>query len=687
MEREEAVMRNGMWIGVVLVVWTVQAAVPVFEMPARQMRHKILRDAFLQAVREGETAQMEELSRQGCALLPDDPTWRYNLACSLAYRQDKDPAFKVLEQAIELGFHDADAIAKDPDMKPLSGDPRFTLLLKKAEVLRKNPKPDTRRVIPPVAFAGSPATVSESNTVWNLDISCFQTFFELKRPLGTLTAQAGNYRGPASDLIRPWFEDNSASGNYGDFYVNRDRGHSLMVATNFPGLTPIVFAPEAKRVRADISIPNMLFPGPVVGNCSMSITKGAYWRSIPRMIQSDADHAMTASRLFLFNQSWFYPEHNDYDPENGDLFPANFPCYVISQGSSYSDQPFIKGFTAMMAALPQQTKSTLIQSGMLASTLQALFRRSLLTVKTDEDYLSGKAHPVVFNAQQLDVSAMVQAAHALTVEDIPPIVTLRVKEEQMPRPDIDYFDFRDERLFDTPFCIARVIRGMAYEKKIVVSATPVTVPKDRSCTFTWRLLQGDPEKVTIKPLTANGDTVELTVGYHGRYFPKDREGQVERLMTCRVDIACFARCADGRLYSMPSMVCFCYQPTESRVYRKDGTIQSVDYTNEHHLYEDPALSIAKGWKDLYMYDSDGKLTGWFRKRGTETQQFTYAGHRVLATDKDGRPTEAREVEYLPRQDGPEEIPPTLIQTDGTRLFSYSYKDEHDRIGTIKKVKD
>ncbi|MBP5320394.1 MAG: hypothetical protein J6334_05350 [Kiritimatiellae bacterium] len=673
-------MRMMRFMVVAALAFTVRAGVPVFEMPARQMRHKALREQFFQALRDGDAATMEVLCRQGCALLPDDPTWRYNLACSLARKMNKEEAFKVLEEAIELGYQDHAAIAKDPDMKPLAGDSRFLLLLKKAELLRKNPKPDAKRIHPTEVVMGSPATVSAANTFWNLDLSCFQTLFDLKRPEGTLAEAADQYRGPAANLVRPWFSDNTASGNYGDFYVNRDRGHSKLVATNYPGLTPILYAPEAKKSNADISIPNMFFPGPVIGNSSMSITKGAFWRSIPRMIQSEPELVATAGQFYLNNQMWVFPEHEDYDPEMGDLFPANFPCYVVSQGSSYSDLPFVKGFTSMLAAFRPETEAELVKNVMLAPTLQALFRRSLMTVKSDEDYLSGKAHPVVFNALNLDVPAMVTAAHDLKVDEIPPMVVLRVKEEAAPRPDIDYFDFRDERLFDSPFCIARIVRGTAYEKKIVVSAAAVTLPRGQTCTFTWRLLQGDPQKVAIKPLVENGSTVELTVGYHGRYIPKDRDGRAGGLQTSRVDIGCFARCGKGKYLSMPGMVSFCYLPTEERVYRKDGQIQSVDYTNEHHLYEDPAIAIQKGWKDLYVYDDEGRLTGWFRKRGTETQQFSYAGHRVMETDDQGRPTEAREVEYLPRKDGPSDLPPTLIQVDTAKIYRYSYKDKEDRFG-------
>ena len=60
------------------------AVLSIWDYPARQPQHEMLRAEFVQAVRAGDTKKMEESSRKGTELLPDDPTWAYNLACSLA---------------------------------------------------------------------------------------------------------------------------------------------------------------------------------------------------------------------------------------------------------------------------------------------------------------------------------------------------------------------------------------------------------------------------------------------------------------------------------------------------------------------------------------------------------------------------------------------------------------------------
>ena len=166
-----------------------------------------------------------------------------------------------------------------------------------------------------------------------------------------------------------------ASGNFGDLYVNRDDGHSQLDVTNFPGLTPVVYGEEARPHKVHLGLPNTLFGQPVIGNSSMSMTTGPLWRSLPRTIVTDPFQPFVALRLYLNNQCWFYPEHRDHDPENGDLYPANTPYYVISQGSSFSDKPFMEAFAAAMAAFTPEVKRLLVTRQALVPTLQMIFAR------------------------------------------------------------------------------------------------------------------------------------------------------------------------------------------------------------------------------------------------------------------------------------------------------------------------
>ena len=654
------------------------AATNVFEMPLVYPRHLQLQQALAQSVRAGKTEEMDRICREGVALLPMDPTWQYNLACALAYRADKGAALAALDRAIERGFRDAKTILADTDLKQLAVLPRFAELVKKAEALSGKAVEGDVPVAQSTVFMGQPAEVTVSNTVWAFDGGSFKTFFALKnRDLKRLSAYVPEYHGPAAETIRGWMKEDSASGNFGDLYVNRDDGHSLLTVTNFPGLTPVVYSEEARRHNVHISLPNTAFDYPVIGNCSMSMVTGPYWRSLPRAVMSDPYQPIMAFRFYIGNQCWFYPEHTDFDPGTGDLFPANTPYWVISQGSSFSDKPFMEAFTAASAAFQPATKRALITRGLWAGTLQMIFRATQKTVKKPEDYLTGRAHPGVFDGANLDVEAMVRMAHALKPEEIPPLVALRTLKDAQPEMGVDYFDLRTEGLFDTPFSIARVVRSVARERKMTLQAA--AAPPQRDQKYLWVVLQGDDRKITLKPLNESASQVEITVLYHGTYRPAGVDGLPSPLQSSRVDIGCFIK--SGAYYSAPSFVSFYYLPNEERTYRDDGQVLSVDYSNAAHRYADPMLTMQKSWKDLYEYDAQGRLTGWYRMHsGGQPARFTYKGHKVLQSDRQNRPVKACAVQYLPRQAGVEGAPPSLTCVDTPRLFTYTYADDADKVG-------
>lgn len=660
-----------------------EAVTSVFEMPQVFPKHLQLQQRLILTVRAGRTEEMERVSREGVALMPNDANWRYNLACALAYRADKSEALAALEQAIMLGFRDPAAIRADNDLKQLAALPQFEELVKKAESLRNKPVEGIPLATPSTVFMGMPAEIHGSNTVWDFDAGCFKTLFVLKNAeLRKVSSYALEYRGPAPELIGGWLKDEAASGNFGDLYVNRDGGHSSLTVTNFPGLTPVVYGQEARGQNVHLSLPNALFEQPVIGNSSMSMTQGPFWRSLPRAIITDPQQPIMALRLYLNNQCWFYPEHLDYDPGTGDLYPANTPYYVISQGSSYSDVPFMEAFAAAMAALQPAVKRELIARKWLAPTLQMIFRATQKTVASPEDYLTGAAHPVVFDAVNLDVEAMVKLANTLKREDIVPPVGLRTLKDAQAEPGVDYFDMRPEGLFDTPFAIARVVRGVALKRSMTIEASaPV---KSDAAVYQWVVLQGDPAKIEIKPLTPNASQVEITVAYHGVYRPKGREGRPPPIQSSRVDIGCFLKA--GERWSAPSFVSFYYLPNEERAYRDDGQILAVDYANALHRYTDPVLTLTKGWRDLYEYDEQGRLLGWYRMRGGSgmPERFTWRGHKVLASDARNRPVKACAVEYQPRPSTIDGVPPALVSVDKPDLFSYTYADDKDQVGKVSQ---
>ena len=157
------------------------------------------------------------------------------------------------------------------------------------------------------------------------------------------------------------------------------------------------------------------------------------------MVTHDDAFTKIVYNEFLNNQMYCYPEHNDFDPEHGDVYPANTPFWVISQGSSGSDQPFMEAISLTLAAFRPDVRQKLIESHWLMHVVQMLLRRSQKSVQTDDDYYSGKAHPVVFQSSELDPLRMVQMAHDLTVETLPAMVRIQVVEEDLGVLGRDYF--------------------------------------------------------------------------------------------------------------------------------------------------------------------------------------------------------------------------------------------------------
>ena len=673
------IMKYAVLLLVLLVGLPVWSGPSVFEMPTLFSQHQRLRQALAQSIRAGKTDEMAQVCQEAVTLFPDDPTWQYNLACALAYRADKAEALAALDHAIDLGFRNDKLIAADQDLKQLKELEAFKKLLAKAKRLQSQPLPTSLGETLSTTMMGVPVEVSSSNTIWNFDLGAFSSHFKLIPPqMQPVSAYGAAYHGAAAELLRPWFEADSVAGNIGDLYVNRDGGHSCLPTTNYPGMTPVVYSVEAQKYSAHMGLPNGFFNGPVLGNASLSIVTGPYWRSLPRACLTEPLRAVTAFRFYFDNQIWVFPEHHDYDLQRGDLFPANAPFFVITQGSSGSDQPFVSAFAATLAAFTPATKRALVYRKALAPTLRAILCATQKSLKQPEDYLTGLAHPVVFDAKMLNVAAMVQMAHGLTPEQIPPLVLLRTIKDAETRPGIDYFDLRSEILCETPCCLARVVRGVARERMMTVAA--ISTIKKPDLTYTWRVLQGDPDKVTIKPLQQDGSQVEIRVAYHGSFTVQNPDGLVDPIKRHRVDIGCFVK--GTPLDSAPAMISLYYLPNETRVYRDDGQILSVDYANAAHAYADPILTLDKGWKDLYAYDAKGGLTGWYRTReGGQPERFTWQGHKVLKTDAQNRPILGCEVEYLPRQVGGGQNPATLTCVDTQKRFKYTYADDADLIGT------
>ena len=422
---------------------------------------------------------------------------------------------------------------------------------------------------------------------------------------------------PAGVLLNQWYAEGKAAGHGGDFYDNRDGGHSNFDLSQYPQLKPLPYSAESREAKENFGMAREVRSETVLGNASLSGSAVA-GASIPRLYYSTREGLGFLSSQFLGNQLYIYPEHQDHDPGGegqsgwGDLYPTNSPYLIISQGSSGSDQPFLHAFAMTMASFTPEIKKELKEQGVLFPVIQAIFRSSLKPLKAPGDYLTGLAHPSVFPADWIDEEKMMRLAQSMTRETLPPAFRLEViGESPPPRRGIDFFEGagRDsESLTDQGMVIARVFRGMARERELTVRVARSQDSMGRPLNFEWRLLRGDPGLVRIEPSPTN-EEAKITVSYQAEARPIP--GMPE-ITSRRIDIGVFA--GNGVSFSAPSFITFYFLPNERRTYDpKSGRILEVDYGFER-AFVDVTLTSEKRWRDVYQYNREtGAPAGWRRE--------------------------------------------------------------------------
>ncbi|MCO6456758.1 MAG: hypothetical protein J5I93_15775 [Pirellulaceae bacterium] len=628
----------------------------VFDLPQLQLGFQQFQRQLQAHFAAQDYAAAETLCRRLIELVPEESSTWYNLACAQA-RQDKlDDAVKSLESAVERGFRDLALLKTDADLEPLRKAGRLDELVKRAEA---PPAPAAEPAqLQPAEPRDGVVMVGETNTAWDPRQGMFVGFFRFDMPPAA-DAPIVKGLGEAGDLLRKWWNEGTAAGNYGDVYDNHDSDHSNMNYAAFPQLARIEFSDEVKRRNLHHGLQTrFLFNAVTIGNSSTAITGGTFWRSQPRLALTNPQATAALVVQYHANHVYVYPEHRDHDPGHngkagqgeaaagsghGDVYAVNTPYLIISQGSSGSDRDFLNALAAALAALRPEVKRKLTEQRAIAPTLQMLLRRSYKPVVEEADYLTGKAHPTVFEGSLLDLPRMVTLAQALTPDTLPPRVNLQVVEEAERTLGVDYFHERPvgERLFDSPAAIARVGRSLPYWRQLRVSAQQSIDPQGAALTWHWVLLRGDPERVRIEPRNAERSVADLKIAWH----PRRPVAPDSNLESNRVDIGVFAH--NGHAYSAPAFVTYYFPDNEQRSYSADGRLEQVDYAAEgsRNNYVDPLLDVRKDWRDEYHYDTGGKLTGWTRLRGERRDQFTADGKLITKADEQGSPLETRPVAY------------------------------------------
>ncbi|HEV8605724.1 MAG TPA: hypothetical protein VGQ99_10180 [Tepidisphaeraceae bacterium] len=393
-------------------------------------------------------------------------------------------------------------------------------------------------------------------------------------------------------LLRQWQSEGAAAGNQGDFYDNRDRGHSDLKIALYPGLQKIPYTEQDRKINRDWGAQFSLIPRVVFGNSSTAAPATATGSNI-RIYYTNRGGIEFLYQQYTHNNLYVYPEHRDHDPGHnglpprgggeagyGDLFPANTPYLIASQGSSGTDQPFLKAIAGALASFRPEVKKKLIETGLLMPTLQMIFRTTNKQIEPRQ-YLTGYAHPSAFDPNWVDEVKMAQMAHDVRLEKLPPMVQLRVIEEDQAINGRDFFEAgATEKHADSPCAIARIFRGVQRTRHLKVSAESSFDVNQLPLKFHWVILRGDENLISIKT-DPTGAMADISLAWHERR-PTAGGSPID---SNRVDIGVFAH--NGTYFSAPAFITFFCLDSEARTYDEKGKILEVAYG-----IGDPQLTIS-----------------------------------------------------------------------------------------------
>lgn len=380
-------------------------------------------------------------------------------------------------------------------------------------------------------------------------------------------------------MLNEWAAKGTAAGLSRLTYENRDDAHSPLPAHLWPGLKTHTFTEEERASGRFKGPATLVREVPVIGNCSMA-APADQGGSLPRIYFMSPGGIGFLAKQYFSNQLFVYPEHHDHDPGGngiggwGDLFPLNSPCLLISQGSSGSDQPFLQALFSTAAAFAPDVQRTLIERRLLAPTLQLLLRRHARGIISDADYLTGKAHPVVFDAARLDELQMVMAANRMTPGGIPPVTLIDIEEETAAEPGIHFFEPDTPhpwQLATSPVSIARLFRANTDRYECTISIRAGGDLLARPLTHKAVVLQGDPALVEIQP-DSNGRRFRLSI----QWQPPEKTTPLDSaIRSHRVDVGFFAD--NGVSLSSPAIFSLFMLPNERRFFDDKGRLTEICY--------------------------------------------------------------------------------------------------------------
>ncbi|MEM6972167.1 MAG: tetratricopeptide repeat protein [Pseudomonadota bacterium] len=638
--------------------------VPLFQMP------RLIRETSViaQAVQGGQGEAAMRMVERLILRYPLVADLHATRGLLLAQAGRIEAAITALDTALDLGYQQISQIRRAPAFAELTSHRQFR------RIAGETRKPLPLRPVPARAAAvdGQKALISELNTRWDPQRQALSASFILpddideRRPIWDPRGEPGQRHlmgtvpepGGALARLAERIRSGEAAGLQGVFYNNMDRDHASLNAGQFPRLTFIEYNAAAKAASIDFGTNRSLHvDGIVIGNSSTALTRGPFSRSHGRALMTGPGDMDQQMRQFVRNQLYVYPAVGDYAPREptegaragrGDAFPALSPYFLMSEGVSHSDKPFLIAMATALAAMTPELRNELESRRLIAPTLQMILRRSLRGIGDDLDrYLTGAAHRPVLRGEDLDMEAVAAIAERLTAAEVPPMPVLVIDQDFDAQPGVELFgDGISERLFDTPFAAARVWRSIDHTRRMVLRAGVAERRPGQEVTFEWRVLQGMEGKVRLTPIGRTGERVAVEVDWHGRYPVPGRE----ELTTDRVDIGLFARIGDEA--STPAVLSIVFPPRQERRYEPgpDGEtrLTAVDYAPDlpRGVYADPLVFAERRWRDFLDWDEDGTLKGWRRRHHDyRNEDYTAGGLLIRERDALGRPVLVEAMDY------------------------------------------
>ncbi len=489
--------------------------------------------------RQGDLEGGLEIAERMASRYPNMAALHVLRATLLAHLDRSEPALDALARAVDTGFADPQRLSGNRAFRAFADDPRFQDLLARARRQAQARADDGGGKADggpdPAPVRGGEARVGPDNTVWEPRTNTLQAAFAFNSPkVAPRQVLAGE--APLADRLNRWYRDGTAAGLVGVLYDNRDRGHSRLRQKAYPQLGFVSYAEAARTHNVDYAFNDRIFfSAPTVGNASIGING---MHSVARLAMEQQRAGALLYLQYVSDHLYVYPAVRDYAPYPRDKFPANTPYLIASQGKSGSDRPFLKAVLATIAAFRPAVREALVERRLLMPTVQMILRRSLKHVTGRADYLGPGAHPPVFDGDDLDPAAMVERAHALTLDAVPPRVDLAVVSESGPA----------RTLFTTPSAIARRMTEAGGTARFVVSAAGTDLPDGGDATVHWRVLEGDPDRIRIVPRNERGTVAALEVDWH----PRRASRANPKVETDRADIGVFVE-VDGAI-SAPAFV-------------------------------------------------------------------------------------------------------------------------------------